>query len=108
MVVMLESGWFVPKRLLIDSLTIYGFFQEVVKNQDFQMWTLEGLEEQMIRLRTSVNDLNQVLDNWRDSHIFHMQSIQHETFEGQNEIDLVRARRWLNYNVLYTYTYIHT
>lgn len=71
---------------------------EVVKNRDFQTQTSEGLEERTIGLRTSVNDLHQRLDNWRDSHIFHMQSVQHETFqdvyaryqEAQNEIDLLR------------------
>jgi len=74
---------------------------EVVKNRDFQTQTStvsEVLEERTTGLRTSVNVLNQRLDNWRDSHIFHMQSVQHETFqdvyaryqEAQNEIDLLR------------------
>src|SRR6218665_1832665 len=95
---------------------MYFFSQEVVKNRDFQTQTSEALEERTIGLRTSVNDLNQRLDNWRDSHIFQPQSVQHETFqdvyaryhEGQNEIDLVRVgRRWLNGNMVSTHTLTH-
>lgn len=84
---------------------------EEVKNRDFQTQTStasEGLEERTIGLRTSVHDLNQRLDNWRDSHIFHMQSVQHETFqdvyarylEAQNEIELLRNKNLrLNHQV---------
>src|SRR6218665_1063263 len=95
---------------------MYFFSQEVVKNRDFQTQTSEALEERTIGLRTSVNDLNQRLDNWRDSHIFQPQSVQHETFqdvyaryhEGQNEIDLVRVgRRWLNGNMVSAHTLTH-
>lgn len=73
--------------------------QEEKKNRDFQTQTSspEELEQRATVLRAAVTVLNRRLDTWKESHIFHTQAVQHETFqdaiaqfhEAQNEADRV-------------------
>lgn len=74
---------------------------EEKKNRDFQTQTSspEELEQRATVLRASINVLNRRLDTWKESHIFHTQAVQHETFqdaiaqfhEAQNEADRLRT-----------------
>lgn len=79
---------------------INGSILQEKKNRDFQTQTSspEELEQRATGLRASIDVLNRRLDTWKESHIFHTQAIQHETFqdaiaqfhEARNEADRVR------------------
>lgn len=56
---------------------------EEKKKRDFETQTsvVEELEGHANGFMKTVSELNKRLDIWRESHIFHPQSIQHETFQ---------------------------